>query len=72
MSALCQQQALHLERQLEYLSGSPGALAAVEPVHLGWLHQAIRVWSGRYGTLYGQCAQTAALVAWVAIIVDAR
>ena len=56
---------------MENLPGSAGALADVEPVHLGWLHQAIRVWSGRYGeyvdSVHIPLPQPAA---WVAIIVE--
>jgi hypothetical protein len=60
------------DRKLENLPGSAGALADVEPVHLGWLHQAIRVWSGRYGAVCRQCAYIPLPqpAAWVAIIVE--
>jgi hypothetical protein len=43
-----------------------GRIPVVEPVHLGWLHQAIRIWSGRYSTVYGQCAHAIATTRRVA------
>jgi hypothetical protein len=48
MSALCQKQTLELDDSWNTYLAPLGRLLLSSLVIWGWLHQAIRVWSGRY------------------------